>query len=612
MLRYLSLVWNPAHAQESRAARHLARSIQVARPLWRFAVDKDGLVVAYSSTGPVAEQVYLLDGGNGVVLGVLYEHSYEAGSVPRPVTLDEARTSRILASQGSEIVERYWGQYVAFVRHPQTATVSIVRDPSGGILCFKTSVANVDVYFSRQTDVNALGNANFTVNWRYIAGQLVLGDVQNGETGLQEVSQVLPGECIQKSYTDNARHFYWNPLRISSSDIIEEPQEAIAKTRNVVRACVHAWASRHRRLVHFLSGGLDSSIILSCLRDAPTGPHVTCLNLRSGGSDGDERRYARPAAARAGCELVEWERQAACSLAPLLALPRTPFPSSCFQHLEIGARENSLAMDRGATALFYGVGGDWLFFRGGDLPASVDYAYRHGLGHRLFQRVLDSCHLQHFSFWQVLRLTLGYGALKRKWRLSDADLLSRSRPLLAEGLSARVIADKSFDHPLYKDASGIPPVKLAHAEMITSGSMLKHNPLETESDPHRVSPLCSQPFMELSLRIPVDVLTIGGRDRSIARLAFKYDMPSLITNRSSKGGVEPLIKAIVMNNLPIARDLLMDGALVKQGFVNRTALKIALAGEFGRANIQPEEISILLTLEAWCHSWSSDAARAAA
>lgn len=56
--------------------------------------------------------------------------------------------------------------------------------------------------------------------------------------------------------------------------------------------------------------------MLSCLAAAPAKIQVTCLNFHTCDPDSDERRYARLAAARAGCELVELER------APYVALER--------------------------------------------------------------------------------------------------------------------------------------------------------------------------------------------------------------------------------------------------------------------------------------------------
>ena len=66
--------------------------------------------------------------------------------------------------------------------------------------------------------------------------------------------------------------------------------EAVVSLRETTVGCEHAWASCYDGIVHNLSGGLDSSIVLSCLKSAPSRPRVTCLNYFTTGPNEDERR----------------------------------------------------------------------------------------------------------------------------------------------------------------------------------------------------------------------------------------------------------------------------------------------------------------------------------
>jgi asparagine synthase (glutamine-hydrolysing) len=169
-----------------------------------------------------------------------------------------------------------------------------------------------------------------------------------------------------------------------------------------------------------------------------------------------------------------------------------------------------------------------------------------------------------------------------------------------------------YIHPLYRSTQGVPPGKLYHAHLITSATSVTYNPFDRDTDPVRLSPLCSQPLMELSLQIPVDVLTIGGRDRAIARRAFSQDLPSAIILRKSKGGMEEHVKAIVRNNMPIARELLLEGVLVKEGLLERKGLELMLSGKPTRIESYTAELLDYLSLEAWCRSWQATPHRAAA
>src|SRR5262249_17303481 len=141
---------------------------------------------------------------------------------------------------------------------------------------------------------------------------------------------------------------------------------------------VDAWASCYPDIVHRLSGGLDSSIVLGCLREAPSRPRITSLNYFAKGADGDERRFARAAAAAAHCRLIERERYAQFRLEALWGIAKCPCPSMYLGHVELGAAEGQLAREVGAGAIFGGGGGDPLFFQCQHTLAAVDYAYRHG------------------------------------------------------------------------------------------------------------------------------------------------------------------------------------------------------------------------------------------
>ena len=96
---------------------------------------------------------------------------------------------------------------------------------------------------------------------------------------------------------------------------IQDPQTAITELRRTARACIHTWAACYSDIVHNLSGGLDSSIVLSCLKDAPSQPNISCLHYFGTGPDEDERKYARLMAGRVGIELIEHQLDVAGSAA---------------------------------------------------------------------------------------------------------------------------------------------------------------------------------------------------------------------------------------------------------------------------------------------------------
>ena len=109
---------------------------------------------------------------------------------------------------------------------------------------------------------------SFSINWKYVAAALCQNRLQVQATGLNEVSQVLGGECVELREGRTSRQFYWNALDIAD----EAPLEDVAAATQLLRSqypglCARLGVRPYGSIVHLLSGGLDSSIVLGCLKD---------------------------------------------------------------------------------------------------------------------------------------------------------------------------------------------------------------------------------------------------------------------------------------------------------------------------------------------------------
>lgn len=164
-------------------------------------------------------------------------------------------------------------------------------------------------------DCLRIGLRDLSIDWQYLRARVGFVLLHARETAIKEISEVLAGEHIVISNGEESRSFAWNPLSIAEAHPIEDARSAAAELRTITKSCIHAWAGCYQGILHRLSGGLDSSIVLGCLQDAPSRPVVTCMNYYTeAGSDSDERHFARLAAKRAGCALIEKERATAVDL----------------------------------------------------------------------------------------------------------------------------------------------------------------------------------------------------------------------------------------------------------------------------------------------------------
>jgi asparagine synthase (glutamine-hydrolysing) len=539
------------------------------------------------------------------VLGKLFERSSDGRSAPVPLTFDEPRTRAIVSTRARGLIEHYWGRYVALIHDDPSATTWVLRDPSGGLPCLTVRFGGVNVYFSCMEQVLQLGLGPFDVNWGYVAASVCMMREQTQRTALHDVSQVLGGECLELRGNRFGRTFYWDALQVADSNIIEDPAAATSALRRCVRDTVQAWASSYSGILLSLSGGLDSSILYAALRDTPAKQKLTCFHYYPTGSDMDERRFARLVAKSGGSDLIERARDSASiSLEPLLDIEASHEPANYLYFIEHSRLDAQLAADHHATAAFVGWGGDQLFYQERALFAAGDYLHYRGLRPELLRIALDSANMDRVSVWQVLREALAQYSLGRSWSIRDD--IADFRPMLRAEVIEEVYRSAAFLHPLLNDSRGTPSGKLWHAHQLSSPWEF-YDPLGRPDDAERVSPLYSQPIIELCLRLPLHVLTLGGWDRAIARRAFYDELPREIVNRKDKGGTEEHLRGILRNNIAFVRELLLDGALVREGIVDRGKLSIALSGRASRIQASSSELFDFIAAEVWLRRWQRQA-----
>jgi asparagine synthase (glutamine-hydrolysing) len=548
----------------------------------------------------------MLDGGRGVVLGKLFPMGYVDRTdthehAPAAVSFDERESEIIVRSAGVHLVKKYWGQYVAFLRDPSSSRQLVVRDPSGGVPCQWREIHGIDVYFMRLEDCERLAPLPFAVNRKYFLGYLLYSSSCVRETPLNDVETVLPGERIEHCGENRERTFVWNPLQVAATDTVESEEEAIGLMRRTTRACVHAWANCFDGILHSLSGGLDSSIVLACLVSAPARPRVLCRNFHAEGPNSDERFFARLAAEQAGVELIEHELRADFDPASMRRTMRALFPFGWPVDVERDRADDDFLRSRGLSAECRGHGGDEIFFRRGSFPTSVDYAWRHGISRALLGIATEDATLDGYSLRRALSFVSRYGLLKRPWHIRQS-FPPNHMALMRLDIKAEARRDVTLWHPLFHGDADVSPGKLEHAYSLTYGTAKTYDPLL--GDIARISPLMSQPLIELSLRTPLYVLRWRGRDRGLARRAFASDLPREIVTRKSKAIGTDRYRKLITGNLDTIRELLLDGFLVRERFVDRAGLEEVLSGRTTRIQGQVTELYDYLAVEIWARGWT--------
>jgi asparagine synthase (glutamine-hydrolysing) len=542
----------------------------------------------------------------GQVLGLLFDRqNAQRSSVGAERFFSADETREIEASRGRYLVERYWGRYVAFLCDANTSGIWVLRDPIGDIRCYAARLPGISIYFSSLADFLQLKAARLTVNWEHMRLRVITGNAWAEESALNEIECVHAGECIEHRGTQISRQYYWHPFTVARLPQIEPLENAAAQLRSTTRACLDAWASLYPNAVHLLSGGLDSSIVLGALAAAPAKMTVTCLNFRTRDMDSDERRYARLATARAGCELVELERKPSVALEQIFQCDPSVGPTSLVMRgLEVQPLVVQCAESRQAPVVFAGDGGDIVFFRGWPQLAVIDYAQCRGLHRPLMQLALGASGPTQLSVWQLLYDAVVYGALRRPWDIRN--LMFEHYRLVTDEVIASARSGPDFLNPWGLPDVELPPGKRLHAFSL-SRPLLFRDPFSSHNTLDFINPLISQPLVELCLRIPTYVHAAGGTDRAVARAAFASDLPPEILARTWKGAADRHLQDMLDTHLGLVREVLLDGALVRAGILDRRRLEHALAATPVRSRSHPTEVFGYFCTEAWLSRWEAGA-----
>ena len=599
MFRYLALIWDTTDSKQIEGALHIADRLRASSQSWVEAFHGEGLHVFCADIRPGSAQPYPMHNRAGIVLGALFEKpSDERAGVPKRAVLGEAASVRLIRSQGRDLADAYWGRYVAFLCDHTSGTRYVLCDPTGQMPCLSAKWRGIHCFFSAAADYRELTLGRLSINRAAIAYYLLDSQRPARATGLNEIGRVMAGECLEICADRVERHLYWHPQKFAQNDLIEDVEQATAALRTATRSCVHAWASCFDSIMHRLSGGIDSSIVLSCLRDAPTPLQLTCVNYYGTGADEDERYFARLAARSAGVELIERARNAELRLTELALLQQTDIPNATIGTLELWRSEAALAKQRQARAYFTGNGGDQIFFSHPYTAAASDCLRAHGFGSRFLSVALDAAYASRVSIWSVIRETL----IKRTWDPFDHQW--KHLKLLKPEVHREVDTSQML-HPWFLEPSDMPLGKLWHAYVIATPSPL-YDPAQQPGDPEPLDPLISQPLIEVCLRIPTYILIHEGLDRAIARRAFSNEVPEEILKRIAKGGMDVHVDEVVARNADYIRELLLDGSLVAMGLLNREKTELALNPEAPDSGALSSELLTYVVTEMWINHWQSD------
>ena len=500
---------------------------------------------------------------------------------------DRAANTRLTSLPHWEGLERacirdFWGNYVLFTS--QGGSHAVLRDPSGAIPVYYGIAGGLELYASDADMLRLAWPESFRPNLDAVRHWLRFPFLRTARTGAMNVSELLPGMARDVGKDGERLRQAWSPEPFVSPETgISSFEDATALLRdNVLRSVRHV-AEGQSNVVLQLSGGLDSSIVAAALSQGGIKYRATTFATRF--ADGDERRYARQVASCLGVELHELGEADVDLSARTASGPFQRPPSPLLQALRLA----QLAAAGRDALLLDGGGGDNVFASINSASPAIDAFRLCGFGGGA--RTIRNLAARHgCTFWAAAAST--FRRLQRReslhWRPDDSFLAS---PL----------PGMPDPHPWLGSLRTMLPGSADHLRMIAGIHHFLVDPAAGE--PCNLHPLVSQPILETCLRLRSWLWLEGGRDRAVARAAFRGSLPEAILDRRSKGSLQSLF----VNGFTALRselsNFLLSGRLAEHGIVDVAAITRYLERpEQPRDNIYVRILEIA-SAEQWLRSF---------
>lgn len=593
MARLFILRSTPGDWSEERRCRALWARIATERGWLKF-IDRRGVLAHYVCAPD--EKVLMLRGGQGAIFGPLFSAA-RLGSPPI-TELNAAETSKLVEhGRGAILAGEYWGAYAAVLHDTGRDVLSVVRDPAGACRLFTGPLGSTTAIFSHAEDYLALAD-DAAPDFEFISAFVGHARLVTPQTAIERVSELLPGEelCIGRASSTVNRSMVWTPMPAGAFLGPDKFDEAAARLRDVVLGAAQSWAQVSPHMVHRLSGGLDSTIVLAALRRANLS-EVTALNAYPDNvPEGDERPYARAAAEACGVSLLEvamsperidYSRLLQCEFSAKPSRSSMGFTDDTVPRAILSAAPLALVTS--------GQGGDQIFHRLRTPLIAAD-AMRDGCNLGLVMEIaLNTARLSRRPVWNVFSAVLEQGLIRRRQTVSAG--LRGAGGFAGIGATERAKA-MAADHPWSDLISRAPPARaLRMSHIMDLQYYHQPNGLNTHFSTQPV--LASQPIIEFVLRVPPYVMTWGGRERALARAAFADLVPEIILKRTGKGDTTRYHAAALARQLLFIREMLVGGELERAGLVDAAALRAALARDVVSEASMGVAISSALLAELW-------------
>lgn len=411
------------------------------------------------------------------------------------------------------------------------------------------------------------------------------------------IHRLLPGSVLTSDAGKVSTRPYWSPLEFVSANRVIDEAEAVSEWRRLFFEAVEAQLDDEVPAYSQLSGGLDSSAVVSVAqvlaREGRIKSLVGTVTAVDSLSDGDERKYSDAVLAEyplPNGKLVDyWAWQPDDIGPPQLGEPRIFLPFYARSRAQ-----NDLVRAGGARVLLSGYGSDQ--YLGGPSVFIADLVtqgrFQEAGRHLMELAITNRRSFYDMAFRNAIQPLMPRW-LQRRWIEPGMTVPEWIDPVKSRqyGLTDRLAFPE--DRSLGCGVFGQTMVK----ELGTIDLTIERG-ISEEGQEHRY-PFLHRPLVEFCLSLPPDLRIRPQRKKFVLRKALADVLPPLVRDRQGKGGIDGRL-VWSLNKEQALLDRLVDHShLVEMGWVDPGILRSSLAANRAGNTVSAGSAIVTLALETW-------------
>ncbi len=427
-----------------------------------------------------------------------------------------------------------------------------------------------------------------------------------------EISQIPPGEYrIFDTLNANTESKVWYCAGTNKKDVPFSEVEIINQSEALLLNSIKKRMVADVPVGCFLSGGVDSGLIVSLLAQYSTGK-VKTFSVGFESSEHNELPYAKNVADRYGTEHEEIIIQPSIEkdLEHILSFYGEPFADSS----AIPSYYICKAIKNKVKVALSGDGGDEAF--GGypqyqlssradnfsrnyknkicrDLAVIVDKVLGRLSGGR--ENLGSYQHYMHLNGHEKLNRGMGFSS-SEKHKLYSHDLNNGFTKNYLDAIWANHLSsDNSLTRTLMTSSL---KTRLLNDYLVKVDRSSMMNSLEVRS------PFLDRELVDFCLSIPLDIMFKGGNTKYILKKLASKHIGHGIFERPKKGFTIPLRQWLNQGFAPLVDDYLLSGALSHRGYFNQSFIKKLVLEHRSNSHDHSHRIWSLLCLEIWFQKFS--------